>query len=220
MNLQVLIASNKIYLHRCLDELFVKDTLTHETVAVYGIRGTQYIQYDKISCPIKGIYWSDPSNSSTTSVSDLVETNTVPYSEYIVSRILERVTEGSGITTLCKEAGMPSYSQLCRWMRIHPWIRQGLEDARLARAEVYRDKIALESEQAESHKDPIEATKVKIDASKWLAGVDDARYKNNNKVEAIINVPTQIIVQTGIVREVEEVAVQKETKELPVVGSN
>jgi hypothetical protein len=205
MNLQMLIASNKVYLHKCLDELFVKDALTHETVAVYGIRGTQYIAYDKIACPTKGIIWCDPTKSS--SVSDLVETNTVPYSEYIVSRILERVTEGAALTSLCKEVGMPSYAQLCRWMRLHPWIRQGLEDARLARAEVFRDRIALESEKAESYKDPIEATKVRIDASKWLAGVDDARYKSNNKIEAVINVPTQIIVQTGISRGEPEEAV-------------
>lgn len=103
---------------------------------------------------------------------------------------------------------MPKYSQLVRWMRVHPWIKQAIEDARLARAEYHRDKVMEEAERAESWKDAIIATQVKIDAHKWAAGVDDAKYKGNAKIEASINVPTQIVVHTGIdrtpAREVEE----------------
>lgn len=201
MDLPTLISSNKVYLHRRLEQIFVKDVLTHETLAVYGVHGTKYVAYDKVEDTATGtIRWCNPLES--VSVNDLVETNTVPYSEYVVSRLLERVAEGEALTKICKDAEMPSYSQLMRWMKLHPWIRQGLEEARLARAEFHRDRVMEESEKAESYKDPIQATQVRIDANKWLASMDDPRYKNNAKVEAHIAMPTQIVVQTGIQRDV------------------
>lgn len=76
-----------------------------------------------------------------------------------------------------------------------------MEDARIARAEYHRDKVLEEATIAKSYKDPINATQVRIEAHKWAAGVDDSKYKNNAKIEATINVPTQIVVNTGIVRE-------------------
>ena len=199
INLQELIQSGKIYLHRRLDEIFVKDAATHDTVAVYALRGTRYIQYDKIISTTGEITWCDP--TATTSVKDLVEVNTVPYTEYTVHRLLERMVEGEALTKICKDAEMPSYSQLLRWQRVHPWIRQAVEDARIARAEYHRDKVLEEATIAKSYKDPINATQVRIEAHKWAAGVDDSKYKNNARIEATINVPTSILVNTGIVRE-------------------
>lgn len=202
MNLQLLLETGKVYIHRRIDELFVKDALTHETVAVYRTSGREYIQYDKIQSPEGNITWHDPTRDI--SAKDLVETNTVPFSEYTIHRLLERMSEGEALTKICKDDSMPSYSQLMRWQKLHPWIRQAIEDARLARAEYHRDKVLEEADMAESWKDPINATQVKIDAHKWAAGVDDAKYKNNAKIEATINVPTQILVNTGIVRDVVE----------------
>lgn len=202
MDLQMLLESGKVYIHRRIDELFVKDALTHETVAVYRTSGNSYIVYDKVQAPTGEITWHDPTKDISTK--DLVETNTIPFSEYTVHRLLERMAEGEALTKICKDDSMPSYSQLMRWQKLHPWIRLAIEDARLARAEYHRDKVLEEADKAESWKDPINATQVKIDAHKWAAGVDDAKYKNNAKIEATINVPTQILVNTGIVRDVVE----------------
>ena len=213
MNLQVLLESGKVYIHRRVDELFVKDALTHETVAVYRQSpGGSYVQYDKIQASDGTFTWHDPTKDMT--AKDLVEVNTVSYSEYTVHRLLERMTEGEALTKICTAADMPSYSQLLRWQKLHPWIRQAIEDARLARAEYHRDRVLEEADLAESWKDPINATTVRIDAHKWAAGVDDARYKNNAKIEATINVPSQIVVNTGIVREVAELPQESLPEEL------
>lgn len=199
LDIQALVAANRVYMERRLDEVFVKDSATHEVVAVYGVHRTGYIQYDKIVDPVTNkITWHNP--ATTASTNDLVDTGRVPYSEFVVSELLEKITEGVPLTQVCQRPNMPTYAQFVRWMKIHPWIKTALEEARLARAEYHRDKVLEEAELAESRKDPIEATKVKIDAHKWLAGVDDARYKNSSKIEANISVPTQIIVSTGIQR--------------------
>ncbi len=199
MNLQLLLETGKVYIHRRIDELFVKDALTHETVAVYRTSGREYIQYDKIQSPEGNITWHDPTRDI--SAKDLVETNTVPFSEYTIHRLLERMSEGEALTKICKDEAMPSYSQLMRWQKLHPWIRQAIEDARLARAEYHRDRVLEEADNANSWKDPINATQVKIDAHKWAAGVDDSKYKNNaNKVDLSLSIPSTIIVATGISR--------------------
>jgi len=199
MNLQLLLETGKVYIHRRIDELFVKDALTHETVAVYRTSGREYIQYDKIQSPEGNITWHDPTRDI--SAKDLVETNTVPFSEYTIHRLLERMSEGEALTKICKDDAMPSYSQLMRWQKLHPWIRQAIEDARLARAEYHRDRVLAEADSAESWKDPINATQVRIDAHKWAAGVDDSKYKNNaNKVDLSLSIPSTIIVATGISR--------------------
>lgn len=210
LDIQALVAANRVYMERRLDEVFVKDSITHEVVAVYGVHRTGYIQYDKIIDPTTNkITWHNP--ATTASTKDLVETGRVPYSEFVVSELLEKITEGVPLTQVCQRANMPTYAQFVRWMRIHPWIKTGLEEARIARAEYHRDKVLEEAELAESRKDPIEATKVKIDAHKWLAGVDDPKYKNSAKIEANIAVPTQIIVQTGIQRGEKDVTDQSST---------
>ena len=147
----------------------------------------------------------------------------MPYSEFVVSELLEKITEGVPLTQVCQRPNMPTYSQFVRWMKIHPWIKTALEEARLARAEYHRDKVLEEAELAESRKDPIEATKVKIDAHKWLAGADDPKYKNSaGKIDLAVAMPTTIIVNTGIPREpvVEEIQhVEKEARNPDLIDS-
>lgn len=117
---------------------------------------------------------------------------------------------------------MPSYTTFCRWRREHPWIEEHIERARRDRAEHYRDKVLLEAEIATSSKDPINATNTKIDAYKWAAGIDKPEvYSPKAKLEATVNVPTQIIVATGIDRSRPvdvHVPPQEDVQEIPPTG--
>lgn len=202
LEITTLIRNGTAYTRKVNEELHIYDSSSSELLAVYGVYGDSYIPFDRVTCPDTGkITWSNPKSSIQDQVRAL-STGRVPYSDLLVSQILDRITQGEGLTSICLDPKMPTYPQFMRWMRINPWIKEELTLAREARAEYHRDKVKEEADMAESTKDPIEATKVRIEANKWLAGVDDARFKNNNKLEATISMPTQIIVQTGIERDV------------------
>lgn len=198
MDISKLLQDGRVYLRKKFDEVHVYDSCTNEELLVYAVRNGAHVTFDKVlDATTNKIIWKDPLGAP---VAALIDTSTVQYSEDVIALLLERMTDGMSLTGICRLPDMPKYSQLVRWMKYHPWIRQALEDARMARAEHHRDKVMEEAERAESSKDPIEATKVKIQAHQWLAGVDDARYSSKNKIEANINMPTQIIVQTNVPR--------------------
>lgn len=199
MDISEYIRTGRAYIEKKFDEYYVRDSITNEAIYVYAITNRAMIPFDKVEDPAtKKITWINP---ATQAISPVIEASGVSFSLDIVSLLLERIVNGEAITRICRDPSMPRYSQLVRWMRVHPWIKEAIEEARVARAEHHRDRVLEEAEYAESTKDPIEATKIKIEANKWAAGVDDARYKGNAKIEANISVPTQIIVNTGISRE-------------------
>lgn len=123
----------------------------------------------------------------------------VPVSRDVVERICHRLMEGELMHKICGSDGVPSYSVVSQWRRHNQWVRTAIEQARADRAEKLVEKILEEAEAAEG-KDPIDGARVRIDAYKYVAGLDNSRYSPKAKVEANINVPTQIIISTGIDR--------------------
>lgn len=124
----------------------------------------------------------------------------IVYSEEVIDVICGLLVNGESLTKICKMPGMPSYNLFCKWKRIHPHINEQLDNARRDRAEFFRDKLLEEADAAESD-DPINAHRLRVEAYKWAAGVDDGKYSPRAKIEATINHPTRIIVHTGINRE-------------------
>ena len=121
------------------------------------------------------------------------------YSPVILDRICALLAEGDkGITEICKMDGMPTYQTLNKWRREFPEIDLALAKAREDRAEASRDKaFTLASEIDDEN---FNQKKTQIELHKWSAGVDNPKFSPKAKVEATINTPTQIIVQTGIDR--------------------
>jgi hypothetical protein len=125
------------------------------------------------------------------------------FSPLVIDEICTRIVQGEALTRICGSGNMPNYPTLCRWRREHPWVEQALDNARKDRAEVMRDKVMNEADNAVSHKDPITATQTRIDAYKWAAGVDSPeKYSPRAKIGDLVVAPTQIIIQTGIDRDV------------------
>lgn len=122
----------------------------------------------------------------------------VAFNPVTVDLICQKIAEGGNLTKICTERGMPTYPTFCRWKRAHPWIEEQLESARRDRAEYLRDRAVEEALAADS--DNVGAQSLKHEAMKWAAGVDHGKYSPKAKVEATLNVPTQIIVSTGIDR--------------------
>lgn len=123
-----------------------------------------------------------------------------PYNQIMVDIICQLVTEGHSLSAICKMDGMPTYATVCQWRRQNNHFTKQLEEARRDRAEYYRDKVVAEAEGAESTRDPINANNLRVESYKWAAGMDDARYSPKSKVEATLNTPVQILIDTGIDR--------------------
>lgn len=127
-------------------------------------------------------------------------TTTVPYSPLVLAQICQAIAEGGALTKICNGQGnMPTYSTFCNWRRKHSEVAAEIEHAREDRAENHRDNVLALAKATDE--DNTESSKIKIDAEKWLAANDNQRYSPKAKLEATINVPTQILVHTGIVRE-------------------
>lgn len=127
------------------------------------------------------------------------------YNPLVLAKICQRIAEGGSVTKICKEPGMPSYNTLCHWRRAHPEASRMIEEARRDRAEYLRDEALAKVEDTYRDevggKGAVAAASLALEAAKWAASVDNEKYNPKAKVEATVNVPTQIIVQTGINRE-------------------
>ena len=126
----------------------------------------------------------------------------VMFSPLVVDLICAKLVEGGALSRICQEGGMPTYATLCAWRRAHKWIDERLEQARRDRAEYLRDQALEEAMGADE--DNALAQKLKHDALKWAAGVDHEKYNPKTKIDAVVSAPTQIIVHTGISREVHD----------------
>ncbi len=143
----------------------------------------------------------------------------VPYSPWIIDVIAEKIANGAKITELCKLSGMPSYAVLCNWRNKYPDVEEKLERAKLDRAEYHRDKAISSAEEADE--DNIGTFNLKHNAHKWAAGLDNPKYSPKAKVEATLNVPTQIVVNTGINRQpIQDSPVQGSAREVDEVGED
>ena len=122
------------------------------------------------------------------------------YNQSVADLFCQLVAEGKGVTAASREPGMPPYSIVCRWRRERPEFARQLEEARKDRAEGMRDKAMATAEGADE--DNIQVDKLKVETYKWAAGVDDQNKYGAKKVQLDENTPLQIIVNTGIVRDV------------------
>lgn len=147
--------------------------------------------------------YTDPSTGVKhfyeTGVADVKVPQYLAYNPAIIDEMCARISEGARLTHLCKEPSYPSYAVLSRWRAAYSEIDMKLDRARRDRAEHYAD--AVQTLASEAEEGTINETKVKIDAAKWAAAVDaPERYSPKAKVEASIQMPTQIIISTGIER--------------------
>jgi hypothetical protein len=133
-----------------------------------------------------------------------VSTREVIYSPLVMDLLCQKIASGMGVTNACGQEGMPSYAVLCKWRRLRPEVEQQLEQARQDRAEYLRDRAMAHAEEADE--DDLDVRKFRYEAAKWGAGVDNSKYSPKAKIEATISAPTQILVQTGIIREAIEVS--------------
>jgi len=140
-------------------------------------------------------------------ITNMISTSNTQYNPMTVQILCQKIAEGGSITKICKQAGMPTYATLCKWRKDYPEIREMLEQAYVDRADTLRDEALGEALLADE--DNVDSQKLKHDALKWAAGVDSPRYSPKAKIEATLNIPTQVIVHTGIDRTPKDVTPEK-----------
>jgi hypothetical protein len=127
-----------------------------------------------------------------------------PYSKAVCDILCQRVANGENLVKVLKEPGMPTYSQVKRWARQNPEFDQAMEQAHKDAADYLADRALEVAEKA--YEDGVGASQmVKVqhltDIIKWRAGVNNPKkFANNLKAQLEVNLPVQIIVNTGIRR--------------------
>jgi len=123
------------------------------------------------------------------------------YSPLLADVFCQKIAEGGFITATCKEDGMPSYSTINRWKRNNDDFRKQLREAVTDRAEHYADR-AIRAAEETSNKDQVPAQRLKHDAYKWRATMDNPKdYSNQTKLVGDPDQPIRYIIETGIRRQ-------------------
>lgn len=93
------------------------------------------------------------------------------------------VASGMSMIELSGMAGMPSRRSVLNWRRAHPEFSKALEDALKFRADQRLNFIdSLIEDVTAGRLDPI-AARVALDAHKWLAGKENFKYSDMQRVE-------------------------------------
>ena len=129
------------------------------------------------------------------------------FNPLVAEVICQRIAMGEGLSSICKDAGMPSYSVVSRWRREVAGFRQMLSGAYEDRAETLRDKILeMEERIGESTWDKEDATllqslRQRFELLKWGAQVDaPGKYSDKLKISGDKDAPLSFVIETGVRR--------------------
>lgn len=120
------------------------------------------------------------------------------FNPYAVDLLCEKIINGKNITEACKEPGMPSYTVLQHWKRMHPEIIKQIEEAKAARAEWKAEEALRIAMDNEDFKFPTQAAKLKVDTLMQTAGFDNSKFSPKSKVDVAIQQPVQVVIVTGV----------------------
>lgn len=121
------------------------------------------------------------------------------YSKTMQDLICERIVNGESLKTICETKGFPPYSVICQWKRTSSDFARALDMARKDRAEHHYTEVLKIAKNTNSWNS--KGDKVKIDAAKWAAQVDDPdRFGNKTKLVGDADAPISFRLETGIRR--------------------
>ncbi len=91
------------------------------------------------------------------------------YTSEIAARICDRITQGESLRSICKTPGMPSPSQVCKWLNAYSEFSGQYARAREAAGDAaYEDIVEIERQLKDKQIDAHTA-RVLIDSIKWRA---------------------------------------------------
>lgn len=127
------------------------------------------------------------------------------YHPLIIDAICDKMVEdGLTLSQVCKRDGYPCLGTIMRWQRVHPEVKQRLDEAREMQAELFYTTMVknLEEMPDELNRDEVQVQKLKFEKLKYLAGVSNPyRYGNRTIHSGDGQAPVQFVISTGINRE-------------------
>lgn len=126
------------------------------------------------------------------------------YTDEIADKIVEQHMLGSSLRAICHgKKGYPPVTTVYRWMQENHRFKTRILEARQMRAFYFENKVMEEAESIDEKN--YNAQRVKIDAAKWLAQVNNPDvFGNKTKISGDASAPLAIVVDTGIHREEED----------------
>jgi len=189
--------------------LEARDLITNEVVAFqetlddFALAKTAMIQ---IELPDGSKVLMQRGISRTKVLESLKSKQRYDFSQTVSEIIVEQMLGGKTLTSICSQAGYPSYAQICRWRNENKEFAKAIENARQFRAEYFHDKLIEEHEDIGDvlEKEEVAAKTLKIANLKWLTERNDTgRYggKQKEAVAATGGGTIKIVVNTGITRD-------------------
>lgn len=128
----------------------------------------------------------------------------MPYCDMTAELIVDHIANGGKISQLPRDKGFPSYSVICRWRQQFPEFEESLAKAMKMKSDLFMARIEDEVMDLDAEvKDDLDLKikKTKLDNIKWLAEKHDSSRFGKGKSEGGNVGALQIIVNTGIVRD-------------------
>ena len=101
------------------------------------------------------------------------------YSDDLINKFLDRIMDGRGLVSVCRDKDMPSKSTIYEWLADKE--KEGFSDRYIKackiRAEVIAENMIDKIESVELDKDAIAQARLELDAKKWfLAKLHPTKY--------------------------------------------
>lgn len=91
----------------------------------------------------------------------------VKFSDKLFDRICERIAQGESLVAVCKDAEMPDYSSVMRWLDSRPELRETYARARESQADFLADEMLDVARN--SSNETYQPDRLRVDALKWRA---------------------------------------------------
>lgn len=106
------------------------------------------------------------------------------YSDDLINKFLDRIMDGRGLVSVCRDPDMPSKSTIYEWLADKE--KDGFSDRYIKackiRAEVIAEDMIDKIESVELDKDAIAQARLELDAKKWfLAKLHPTKYGDKNE---------------------------------------
>ena len=112
----------------------------------------------------------------------------------LCNKICARVAKGETLTDICRDAAMPDWSTVHRWLAATGGdaFRNDLARAREQQAEVWADEVVDISDAELSTREAIRRARLRMQSRQWLAGKYNSRFADKPN-------QTQVNVGVGVV---------------------
>lgn len=91
----------------------------------------------------------------------------VPRSDAVIDEILQRISDGESVRSVCRDKHMPSKSNFMRWVSEDATLQDQYARAREHRADVHAEEIISIADECEEDQAAVAKARLRVDVRKW-----------------------------------------------------